>query len=65
MSDQFFRRASDDFYNRVDAALKAMGQPFLRSSEECRIVDEFSGHDFGPEPCAQHIAKQRADKTSS
>jgi hypothetical protein len=60
MSDQFFERASDSFYDRVEVALSTMGQPPQLSREECEIVDDFAALDFGVDPCAYYIAKERA-----
>jgi hypothetical protein len=60
MSTKAHRPASDNFYNKVDEALKDMGQPYLKSSEERAIVDDFSCLDFGPGPCASYIASKRS-----
>lgn len=60
MNSTKFNRASDSFYDRVEAKLKELGQSLGRSGGECQIVNEFAGLDFGVEPCATYIVEQRA-----
>jgi hypothetical protein len=59
MSPQPHRRASDDYQNRVDAALKALGLAYFTHSESV-LVDDWSCHDFPAEACAHYIAELRA-----
>lgn len=59
MDIQPHRRASDEYQNRVDAALKALGLPNFTHSESL-LVDDWACHDFPAEGCAEYIAKQRS-----
>ena len=58
MDIQPHRRASDEYQNHVDAALKALGFPNFTHSESL-LVDEWSCLDFPAESCAKYIANQR------
>lgn len=60
MSETQFNRASDAFYDRVEAALRKLNLSPQLSRDECKIVDEFAGLDFGSEPCAAYIQSERA-----
>ena len=59
MDHQTHRRASDEYRNRVDAALKALGLSNFTQSESL-IVDNWSCLDFLAEACAESIAIDRA-----
>lgn len=59
MSDSKFNRASEAFYDRVEAALQELGLSTNLSRNECKVVDEFAGLDFGAVPCAEYIRQQR------
>jgi hypothetical protein len=64
MNIQPHRRASDEYQNRVDVALKALGlAPFTHS--ESLIVDDWSCLDFPAEGCAEYIASQRTKPTAT
>jgi hypothetical protein len=52
------RRASDDYYQRVDMMLETLGLARI-SHVEGAIVDGWSCFDFSAEDCAQYIANQR------
>ena len=54
-----YRRASDDYQNRVDAALEAQGLAHFTHSESV-IVDDWSCFDFPAVGCAQYLANERA-----
>lgn len=58
------RRASDNYYNRVDAALKALDLAYVTHAESA-IVDDWSCLDFPAEGCAQYIASQRMKPAST
>lgn len=58
------RRASDDYQNRVDATLEALGLAHFTHSESA-IVDHWSCNDFPAEGCAEYIANQRANPTAT
>jgi hypothetical protein len=58
------RRASDEYQNRVDAALKALGLAHFTHAESL-IVDDWSCNDFPADGCAEYIAKQRAESTAT
>lgn len=58
------RRASDEYSNRVDAALKALGLSNFTHSESL-IVDDWSCLDFPAEACAEFIAIDRAARAAT
>ncbi len=64
MSGQKIHRASEAFYDRVEAALKEMGLSTNLSKVECEHIDDFANLDFGAGPCAQYIKQQRAKNES-
>jgi hypothetical protein len=62
MREQKFNRASDAFPDRVETTLRELNLSPQLSREECKVVDEFAGLDFGAEPCAGGIQSERAKK---
>ena len=55
MDELKFHRASNAFYDAVEATLHSIGISIQLTGDEMKIVDEFAGLDFGAEPCARYI----------
>ena len=62
LARQSATRASNAFYDRAEATLRELNLSPRLSRDECKVVDEFSGLDFGAEPCAGDIQSERAKK---
>jgi hypothetical protein len=62
MSQIKSNRASEAFYDRVEAELKKLNLSSQISREESVSVDDFAALDFGAGPCAAYIQTERAKK---
>jgi hypothetical protein len=62
MSEQKFNRESNAFHDRAEATLRELNLAPQLSRDECKVVDEFAGLDFGAQPCAGDIQSEHVKK---